>query len=162
MFLEQIKLEVEPFAKAGIQLFYLEDIRAGISRLQKLATLAQHILPGCSPLLSRSLLADSSAAVILFTSGSEGEPKGVELTHRNLLANIRQMLLIVDLLDSDRFFTALPLFHSFGLTIGTLLPLIRGLYVFLYPSPLHYRMVPTAFYNLNCTVLFGTNTFLNG
>ena len=101
-------------------------------------------------------------AVILFTSGSEGVPKGVELTHRNLLANIRQMLAVIDVTDADRIFNALPTFHSFGLTVGTLLGLVRGLYVFLYPSPLHFRLIPNVLYDRNCTVFLGTNTFLNG
>jgi acyl-[acyl-carrier-protein]-phospholipid O-acyltransferase/long-chain-fatty-acid--[acyl-carrier-protein] ligase len=89
-------------------------------------------------------------------------PKGVELSHTNLLANIRQMQAVCDMQDTDRFFNALPLFHSFGLAIGTLLPMVRGMAAFLYPSPLHYRVVPTMFYHRDCTIMLGTNTFLNG
>jgi len=75
---------------------------------------------------------------------------------------VQQMLAVCDLQDRDRFFNALPLFHSFGLTVGALLPLVRGCSVMLYPSPLHYRVVPTAFYHRDCTIMLGTNTFLNG
>ena len=86
----------------------------------------------------------------------------MELSHANLIANIRQLILTTDVQDNDRLFNALPLFHSFGMTAGTLLPLVRGLYIFIYPSPLHYRVVPTMFYDRDCTIMLGTNTFLNG
>lgn len=158
LFLERAKLNVAPFESAGIQVLFLEEIRAGISGLAKTACLlAQSLNPGGS---IRN--PEPETAVILFTSGSEGVPKGVELTHQNLMANVWQMLAIIDVEDGDRMFNSLPLFHSFGLTVGTLLPLVRGFYVFLYPSPLHYRLVPVAVYDRACTIMLGTNTFLNG
>jgi acyl-[acyl-carrier-protein]-phospholipid O-acyltransferase/long-chain-fatty-acid--[acyl-carrier-protein] ligase len=159
-FLERAKLNVDEFLKVGISAIYLEDVRASISGSQKLLTLLQHIFHRQSAVGSRQ--SASAAAVIVFTSGSEGVPKGVELTHGNILANIRQMLAVTDFTDRDRLFNCLPLFHSFGLTVGTFLPLMRGLYVFLYPSPLHYRMVPAVLYDRDCTVFISTNTFLNG
>jgi acyl-[acyl-carrier-protein]-phospholipid O-acyltransferase/long-chain-fatty-acid--[acyl-carrier-protein] ligase len=160
VFLERAKLKVDEFEQAGIRLVYLEDVRAGIAGFQKFLTLLRHIFH-LSVIGGRSLAADSTA-VIVFTSGSEGVPKGVELTHGNLLANIRQMLAVTDFTCQDRVFNCLPLFHSFGLTVGTFLPMVRGAYVFLYPSPLHYRMVPAVLYDRDCTVFLSTNTFLNG
>ncbi|MDX1953754.1 MAG: AMP-binding protein [Verrucomicrobiota bacterium] len=157
-FLEKAKLSVEPLERAGIKLIYLEEVRKEISGITRLSGLAAHRL-------GKRLSSPSTpeeTAVVLFTSGSEGMPKGVELTHRNILANIRQMLGVTDLEDRDRLFNCLPLFHSFGLSVGTLLPLVRGFYCFIYPSPLHYRVVPTAFYDKHCTVFLSTNTFLNG
>ncbi len=158
-FLERTKIEVKPFTDAGIELILLEDVRARIGTFAKIrAALRQRFIPHSAFRLPHS----TDAAVILFTSGSEGLPKAVELTHRNLLANIRQMLAITDMTDNDRLFNALPMFHSFGLTVGTLLPLVRGFYTFVYPSPLHYRMVPAAVYDRDITIMLGTNTFLNG
>jgi acyl-[acyl-carrier-protein]-phospholipid O-acyltransferase/long-chain-fatty-acid--[acyl-carrier-protein] ligase len=159
-FLERTKINVDDFVKAGISLIYLEDVRAGITGSRKFLTLLRHIFLQPSAFSLQPLV--SSTAVIVFTSGSEGAPKGVELTHGNLLANIRQMLAVTDLTDCDRLFNCLPLFHSFGFTVGTFLPLVRGIYVLLYPSPLHYRMVPAVLYDRDCTVFISTNTFLNG
>jgi acyl-[acyl-carrier-protein]-phospholipid O-acyltransferase/long-chain-fatty-acid--[acyl-carrier-protein] ligase len=158
-FIERGQFDLEPLKRAGIQFLFLEEIRPQITAGQKASVLLRRLL-GSGPRLPATEPADT--AVVLFTSGSEGDPKGVELTHGNLLSNMRQMSSVIDLMETDRFFNALPLFHSFGLTVGLLLPLVHGEYVFLYLSPLHYRVVPSAFYNLNCTVFFGTNTFLNG
>ena len=158
-FVTQAKLDIETLKTGGVEFVFLEDIRTGISGGRKFA-MALRSLVG-SPMAVPHQRAEETA-IILFTSGSEGVPKGVELSHRNVLANIRQMASVIDLMDTDRLFNALPLFHSFGLTIGLLLPLIQGNFVFLYLSPLHYRVVPSACYNLDCTVFFGTNTFLSG
>ena len=101
-------------------------------------------------------------AVILFTSGSEGTPKGVVLSHRNLLTNIAQGMNRVDINGEDKVFNALPVFHSFGLTVGTLMPLVYGIPLYMYPTPLHYRIIPELIYDVEATVMFGTDTFLNG
>ena len=160
VFMERVKLNADEFIKVGVHLIYLEDVRTGISRTWKCLALLRQILFPHSAL--RTPHSTGSTAVIVFTSGSEGVPKGVELTHGNLLANIRQILAVTDLTDRDRVFNCLPLFHSFGLTVGMFLPLVRGIYIFLYPSPLHYRMVPAVLYDRDCTVFLSTNTFLNG
>ncbi len=160
VFLERARLNVDAFVQADIKVIYLEDMRAGISGTRKFLTLLRHVFHLPSSILHPP--SPNTTAVIVFTSGSEGVPKGVELTHGNILANIRQMLAVADLTDRDRAFNCLPLFHSFGFTVGTFLPLVRGLYVFLYPSPLHYRVVPSVIYDRDCTVFLSTNTFLNG
>ncbi|HVY69099.1 MAG TPA: AMP-binding protein, partial [Verrucomicrobiae bacterium] len=161
-FLEKAKLNLAPMTAAGIELVYLEDARAAIPGQAKFIASLRHWLKPGAGLNTLASKSPSDTAVILFTSGSEGVPKGVELTHANLLANARQINTIFDLTDHERFFNALPIFHSFGLTAGTLFPLLRGCYTFLYPSPLHYRVVPAAVYDRACTVMLGTNTFLNG
>ncbi len=178
-FLTRAKLDLAVLKEAGVDILYLEDVRARVKLPEKLKSLvkmrwAPHYLMRniSKPADTSTLLVQAaqeprgnpadSTAVILFTSGSEGVPKGVELSHKNLLSNIRQALAVTDLTDEDRVFNAMPLFHSFGLTVGTLLGLVRGLYVFLYPSPLHYRLVPAVLYDRYCTVFLGTNTFLNG
>lgn len=160
-FLEKAKLDPAPLVAAGIELLCLEDVRAGVTGGLKLRCLLSNLV-SCGGAYRGLAAAPDQAAVILFTSGSEGVPKGVELTHRNLLANVRQITAHLDCSDDERFFNAMPLFHSFGLTTCTLFPLVQGFYVFLYPSPLHYRVVPAVVYDKACTVVVGTNTFLNG
>jgi acyl-[acyl-carrier-protein]-phospholipid O-acyltransferase/long-chain-fatty-acid--[acyl-carrier-protein] ligase len=159
-FLDRARLKIEPFVEAGINVVYLEDLGAGISGMEKFTTLVGAVIN--PSFILRGTQVGDETAVVLFTSGSEGVPKGVALSHTNILANVRQMLAVTDLEDSDRLFNCLPMFHSFGLTVGTILPLVRGMFAFIYPSPLHYRVVPAVLYDRDCTVFLSTNTFLNG
>jgi len=138
-----------------VTITYLENVRATIGQGDKL----RGLLGAARPLVQRR--ADDPAA-ILFTSGSEGTPKGVVLSHRNILANAAQAEARIDFGRTDIVFSVLPLFHSFGLTVGLILPLVTGVRVYLYPSPLHYRIVPEMIYGVNATIMFGTDTFLAG
>ena len=160
-FIEAARLEAAAEALAAeVELVYLEDLRAEIGLADKLGGLGRRVLARLG--LHGAARDPQDPAVVLFTSGSEGTPKGVVLSHANLLANCSQLAARVDFNPSDTVFNALPVFHSFGLTGGLLLPLLSGTRTFLYPSPLHYRIVPEAAYIANATILFGTDTFLSG
>ena len=99
-------------------------------------------------------------AVILFTSGSEGTPKAVVLSNRNLAANAHQVQARLALSPEDKLLNVLPVFHSYGLTGGTILPLLVGVRFFLYPSPLHYKLIPETASKIRPTIMFATDTFL--
>ena len=155
-FLETARLQAQVDALPGIKVAYLEDLASEVTLGVKLWALLHLIFP---KLLGRRVDSDS-AAVVLFTSGSEGRPKGVALSHRAILSNIAQIRAITDFTVEDRMFNALPIFHCFGLTGGGLLPILTGIKLFLYPSPLHYRIIPEIIYDRSCSILFGTSTFL--
>ncbi|MDX2027185.1 MAG: acyl-[ACP]--phospholipid O-acyltransferase [Alphaproteobacteria bacterium] len=152
---------VEAIQSIGVRVVYLEDLQARIGFSGKIRALFARWVPGLVMALSAKTKPDDPA-VMLFTSGSEGTPKGVLLSHRNLLANRFQLGSRIDFGPQDIVFNCLPMFHAFGLTGGTLLPLLSGIKTFLYPSPLHYRIVPELIYDTNATILFGTDTFLGG
>ena len=160
-FVEKAQLEeLIDGIKDTLEIVYLEDIRPTISTLDRLKALASTFI--LRPLHKRRKIDPHAPALVLFTSGSEGTPKGVVLSHMNLLSNCRQIAARVDFTQRDKVLNALPMFHSFGMTGGTLLPLISGVPSFLYPSPLHYRIVPELAYSFNATIMFGTDTFLSG
>jgi acyl-[acyl-carrier-protein]-phospholipid O-acyltransferase/long-chain-fatty-acid--[acyl-carrier-protein] ligase len=155
-FIEQAKLEADVAGIQGVKILYLEDLRPSMSVGDKLWVVFGMLFPRMMEKNSNP----ESTAVVLFTSGSEGKPKGVVLSHRALLSNIAQIRSIIDFSSEDKVLNALPIFHSFGLTGGALLPIMTGMNLFLYPTPLHYRVIPEIAYDRSCSVLFGTSTFL--
>lgn len=156
-FVAQAKLADKLGALDNIRLIYLEDLKEIVGLGDKLWLMAWRLW---CPRGFELPASPEDPAVVLFTSGSEGKPKGVVLPHRALLANIAQVRAVIDFSPDDKVLNALPIFHSFGLTAGALLPVLNGASLFLYPSPLHYRIIPELAYDRGCTVLFGTSTFL--
>lgn len=145
-----------------IAIVYLEDVRATVGVFDK-------IVGALRSLAARFVHRQAGAragrlAAILFTSGTEGSPKGVALTNANLVANARQIFAHASgiLTADDVVVNPLPMFHSFGLTAATLMPLLHGMKTVLYPSPLHYKQVPKLIKKAKATLLFATDTFLQG
>lgn len=146
----------EALRDAGLHLVYLEDVAKNLTIGDKLLGVLSAQLR-----LAPSTPADDPAAV-MFTSGTEGVPKAVLLSHVNIIANRYQALSMLTIGSGDKLFNCLPMFHAFGLGICTLLPVLAGVRVFLYPSPLHYRIVPKLFYESQSTIICGTDTFCAG
>ncbi|HSI43958.1 MAG TPA: bifunctional acyl-ACP--phospholipid O-acyltransferase/long-chain-fatty-acid--ACP ligase [Methylotenera sp.] len=156
-FIKAAKLEEVVAGLQNVNIVYLEDLRGQFSLWDK-AWLMVFAL--WFPRLAATKSNAQDPAVVLFTSGSEGKPKGVVHSHGSILANIAQIKSVIDFSIQDKFMMVLPLFHAMGFTCGAILPLVTGTRLFIYPSPLHYRVIPEVIYDRGCTVLIGTSTFL--
>ena len=156
-FLERARL-AETASKLGLEVRYLEDLRHSLSWADKLWLL--WALP--DPKSAIRKVRPEDPAVVLFTSGSESQPKAVVLSHDSILANHAQAKAAIPCTSKDKFLTALPMFHCFGLCTVTLLPVLTGCHTFLYPTPLHYRIIPELIYDRDRTIFATTPTFLAG
>ena len=157
-FIEQAHLQPLLEALPGCTIIYLEDLRGQFGWLEKLW------LTGFALRLPRLAIAKQSTldpAVVLFTSGSEDRPKGVVLSHHAIVANVAQIRAVFDFSPADKVLNPLPLYHAYSFTAGVMLPLITGTRVNLFISPLRYRAIPETAYKRDCTILFGTSTFLS-
>lgn len=163
-FISTAKLEplIDELKASGLTIHYLEDFKDRIHLGHKLSGLLKGAFAKWAYHLIGEQVEPENTALILFTSGSEGVPKGVALSHLNILANCSQLTSRVDFTIRDLFFNALPIFHCFGLTAGSIVPLIHGIRCFFYPSPLHYKIIPGLVYKTGATIMFGTDTFLTG
>lgn len=141
----------------AVDIFYLEDLKEEIKPRDKALAIVGPMLPS----LFAAHPDPEEPGVILFTSGTEGAPKGVVLSHRNIVANIEQISAHVELLPTDVFFNPLPTFHCYGLTAGALWPILNGHLVVLHPSPLQTKIIPKRIFETGSTVLFATDTFLS-
>ncbi|WP_406854004.1 AMP-binding protein [Alsobacter sp. KACC 23698] len=156
-------LSEPPETGRPVRIVYLEDLRKELTSLDKLRGVMSSWFARWTH--ARHALSPDEAGVVLFTSGSEGRPKAVVLSNANLLANVRQIEAHIGappLVPSQIVLNPLPVFHSYGLTGGLLLGVLVGMRVVLYPSPLHYRQIPKMAKAVGATVLFGTDTFLQG
>ncbi|MCU7843252.1 MAG: acyl-[ACP]--phospholipid O-acyltransferase [Candidatus Thiodiazotropha sp. (ex Monitilora ramsayi)] len=159
--LAQRGIDLQPLLEQ-VQVHYLEDLKEEIGTLSKLAILgAVRLLPAwvIRALFSRKVDPEQVAA-ILFSSGSEGSPKGVMLSHRNIMANIRQVSDVLDTRLDDRVVASLPLFHAFGLSVTGLMPLIEGMPAITHPDPTDVVTIAKAVARHKATVMCATSTFL--
>jgi acyl-[acyl-carrier-protein]-phospholipid O-acyltransferase/long-chain-fatty-acid--[acyl-carrier-protein] ligase len=146
----------------SVNTYYLEDIKGNIGKGEQLATYAMvRVFPAglIKSIFTKKATPESDAA-ILFSSGSEGTPKGIQLSHRNLLINVKQIATVLNAQRNDRILGTLPIFHAFGLTATTLLPLIEGLPVICHPDPTDGVNVAKVVAKHKATLMFGTSTFL--
>lgn len=155
-FIEKAELESVVANLKNLNVVYLEDLRA------QFGVIDRAWLMGYALHYPRAVMESNSPddpAVVLFTSGSEGKPKGVVHSHKSILANIAQILAILDFNPADKFMMVLPIFHAFGFT-GSMLPVLNGIKIHIFPSPLQYKVIPEIIHNRGCTVFFATSTFL--
>ncbi|HIJ84711.1 MAG TPA: AMP-binding protein, partial [Magnetococcales bacterium] len=158
LFIQKARLFDLMDALAELNIVYLEDLRSSVTPgILLYAWWFSHVTRW-----GRKPVSGDAEAVVLFTSGSEGIPKGVVLSHNNLLANAKQVFIRFDLGPADVILHVLPMFHAFGLTVATLVPLLAGMRIFCYPSVLDYRTVPKMAWKAGATLLAGTDTFLKG
>jgi acyl-[acyl-carrier-protein]-phospholipid O-acyltransferase / long-chain-fatty-acid--[acyl-carrier-protein] ligase len=163
-FIDQAKLDdLLAGLAVGRRVVYLEDVRRSVSGLDKVTgAIAARF---ASFTFGKAGVKPDDPAVVLFTSGSEGAPKGVVLSHRNIVANVRQIEVFAgSFIETQKhiIFNPLPIFHSFGLTAGLMLGLLSGRKVVLYPSPLHFKQVPKLIRDTKSTFLVATDTFFMG
>ncbi|MBL1140537.1 MAG: acyl-[ACP]--phospholipid O-acyltransferase [Proteobacteria bacterium] len=144
------------------QYIYMEDLKKDISKTTSLATfLTVLALPACLLKLLYCKEVDiNSPAAILFSSGSEGSPKGVMLSHRNIMSNLKQISDMLNTQDTDVVMASLPLFHAFGLTVTTFMPLVEGIPMVCHPDPTDAVNIAKAIAKYRATLFCGTSTFL--
>ncbi|EDN66908.1 2-acylglycerophosphoethanolamine acyltransferase/acyl carrier protein synthetase [Beggiatoa sp. PS] len=159
--LEARGIDLNPLTEKA-HFVYLEEVKEEIPKSSLIWALLQvKLLP--TALLKRlyfQTTALEDTAAILFSSGSEGIPKGVQLTHTNIMGNIKQISAVLNPQEEDVILNALPTFHAFGLTVTTFLPLVEGIPMVCQPDPTDAKTIGRLVAQYQVTILLGTSTFL--
>jgi len=155
-------IDIDNTFEKSINLVYLEDLKPQISKMDFILTYAFVRFAPTSLVLSSYSTKNSleTTAAILFSSGSEGAPKGVMLSHKNLLANVKQISEMLNMNEDEVFLGSLPIFHAFGLTVTTFLPIIEGIKVIFHPDPTDALGIGKAVAKNNVTFMVATATFI--
>lgn len=153
---------IETLIAHNINVVYEEDLKDSINIFNKISAYIKSYFPNYFYKQICDDFNNENPAVVLFTGSVKGKSKSVVLTHKNIQASRAQLSSVMDFGIMDSFFNSMPIFSSLGFVAGTMLPLLRGIKVFVYHSPLHYKMVSELVYDTNSTVILGTDTFLNG
>ena len=158
--LEKKGIEISPVLQT-CHTVYLEEISEDISKSEKIATFAASFLPAkwLQAMFGRAVNIDQTAA-ILFSSGSEGSPKGIMLSHQNIISNIKQVADVLDTSEQDIILASLPIFHAFGLTVTSLMPLVEGIPAICHPDPTDVINIAKGLSRYKATIFCGTATFL--
>ncbi len=143
------------------KLIFLEDIAKGFSKKEKILTLLEALISPMALLRWRyfAKVSINQRAVVLFSSGSENKPKGIILSHKNILGNIKQVSAMLNFQDDDAILSSLPIFHSFGLTVTTLLPLCEGVESICVADPTDAHSIGKMATKYRASIMFGTSTF---
>ena len=162
-FIEKLELRGIDLKEAfeDVELIYLEDLRQNISKAKSLSVfLSVKILPSfLSKFIYLTKTKKDDTVLILFSSGSEGTPKGIELSGDNILGNAQQIANIINVNDEDIILGSLPLFHAFGIVVTTYLPLIEGIRCVAHPDPTDGLAIAKLISSYKVTIMCGTSTF---
>ncbi|MCP5006816.1 MAG: AMP-binding protein [Planctomycetes bacterium] len=146
------------------RMVFIEDIKERTSKIEKVFTYFS-----CKLLAARTLIRKyaehddpDNTAVILFTSGSESQPKGVPLTKRNLIACIQNYKTVFDPVPQEKILGTLPFFHVFGFAVSLWMPLVIGIGVVFHPNPTDYERIGKIVNRYRVTILIGTSTLYRG
>jgi len=143
-------------------MIYLEDIMKQLNISYKLPAALRSLMPASTIIKGFPKTREDDNIVILFTSGSEKDPKAVQLTHRNIGSNIRDVLEVMELSDKDIIMSILPMFHVFGNTVDFWLPMLTGMTAVTYANPLDYKTIPKIMKEYKVTMIAATPVFFLG